>query len=121
MKKTIIAAISLLFGISCGAQQYTNQDNAQFSATIDNPATQLVDVRTPEEFAQGHIPGAVNIDIQSPEFDKQVAQLDKTRPVAVYCRSGARSGKAAARLAAEGFELYNLNGGILGWNGKITR
>lgn len=56
-----------------------------------------VDARTPQEFIEGHIPGAVNIDINSKDFIRQAASLDKTSPVAVYCRSGRRSKVAAEK------------------------
>lgn len=121
MKKTLIALVSLFMGAACGAQEYTTQQNAEFTATIATPGVQLVDVRTSGEYAAGHIPDAVNIDIQRPDFDRHIAALDKSRPVAVYCRSGVRSRKAAQRLVAQGFTVYNLAGGILGWDGPTCR
>ncbi|MEZ5192668.1 MAG: rhodanese-like domain-containing protein [Nocardioides sp.] len=73
-------------------------------------------MRTPAEFAQGHLEGAVNIDIEGPDFQSQVAQLDPTAPYAVYCRSGNRSGAAVSFMTANGFsEVYHLTGGIGAW------
>ncbi|MDE5890554.1 MAG: rhodanese-like domain-containing protein, partial [Bacteroidales bacterium] len=64
------------------------------------------------------IPGAVNIDVKREDFDELAAAwLDLGRPVAVYCRSGARSKVAAKRLAGKGFKVYELNHGIMNWNG----
>lgn len=78
--------------------------------------TQLIDVRTPGEFEQGHLKGAVNYDINSADFETKMKSLDKAKPVFVYCLSGGRSSSAAAYLAQQGFkEVYNLEGGILKW------
>ena len=82
----------------------------------DHPDIQLVDVRTPEEFADGIIPGARNIDAGQAGFDREAEkELDLSRPVAVYCRSGVRSRKAAVRLVRKGYTVYNLDGGYEGW------
>jgi len=61
----------------------------------------------------------VNIDVKSDDFDKQITTLDVSRPVAVYCRSGRRSKVAAARLSKAGYEVIELNNGILSWPGKL--
>ena len=86
---------------------------------------QLLDVRTSEEFAEYHLPGAINIDWYGEGFAAQVqAQLDKARPVMVYCRSGRRSAAAAKVLDGLGFTTYNLKGGILAWTDagkKVTK
>jgi rhodanese-related sulfurtransferase len=76
----------------------------------------LLDVRTPEEFVVSHIAGARQLAVQ--ELEPRVGELKEYRdkPVFVYCRSGARSRKAAAILADAGFtEIYNLDTGIIGW------
>lgn len=78
---------------------------------------QLLDVRTSDEFAKGHIEGAINADINLGDFQTQLAKLDKSKPVFVYCLSGGRSSSAAEVLKENGFkEIYNLEGGILAWN-----
>lgn len=83
---------------------------------------QLVDVRTPEEFAEGHLPGALNIDWRGEGFvEKAGAALDKNRPVMVYCRSGRRSAEAASALDGIGFKTYNMKGGILAWTAAEKR
>lgn len=67
----------------------------------------LVDVRTPGEFASGHIPGALNIPVQ--EIDGRLAELgSKDRPIILYCRSGARSAQAARVIAHAGYVVHNL-------------
>ena len=65
--------------------------------------TVIVDVRTPEEFAEGHLVGAENIDVSADDFDEQVAQLDTDAPVVVYCRTGNRSAEAVERMEGLGF------------------
>ncbi len=72
----------------------------------------IIDVRTPAEFAAGHLEGAVNIDVQSPQFDALVDELDPDGEYYVYCRSGNRSGQAIDRMAEQGFDDLS-NGGSL--------
>ena len=80
----------------------------------------LLDVRTPEEYAEGHIPGSVNVPLQS--IDKVAsAAADKDKTVFVYCRSGARSSQAVAFMKQMGYtEVHNI-GGILDYNGKVEK
>lgn len=83
------------------------------------PESQLVDVRTPEEFKKNHVKGALNVNINSDEFEKQVAALDKTKPVMVYCLSGGRSAKAAEYMRKQGFkEVYEMEGGMMQWTAQ---
>lgn len=77
----------------------------------------VLDIRTPEEFAEGHIAGAVNIDFKSADFAEKVAALDTGKPYLFHCRSGGRSGQCIPLLEEAGFtELYHLRSGILGWS-----
>ena len=88
----------------------------EFVAVIGEPGITLVDVRTPEEFAAGHIDGAINIDFQAADFADQVGALDKTAAYAIYCHSGNRSGQAEALMAGMGFtDMTDLTGGITAW------
>jgi phage shock protein E len=78
----------------------------------------IIDVRTPKEFSDGHIEGAVNINFLDENFIQQISNFDKdkTKPVFIYCKSGNRSGKAAAKISEIGYEkIYDLDGGILNW------
>ncbi|MDO5499555.1 MAG: rhodanese-like domain-containing protein [Propionibacteriaceae bacterium] len=87
-----------------------------FAAAVEQPDTVVLDVRSPEEYAQGHLPGAVNIDVNGADFEQRIAELDKTVPYAVYCRSGSRSATAVDIMAGQGFtSTYHLDGGIGAW------
>ena len=101
---------------------YKDLSSEQFAEGMLDPRAVLLDVRRPNEFAQGHLPGARNIDVQAPEFARRVVNLDPTRPTYVYCRSGARSAAAATQLKGAGFgHVFNLGGGILDWPFSVTR
>ena len=77
---------------------------------------QLIDVRTPAEFADGHIENAKNIDFYSANFDLHIDALDKSIPVILYCKSGRRSAKCVSKLNSKGFKvIYDLRGGINHW------
>jgi rhodanese-related sulfurtransferase len=82
----------------------------------------ILDVRTEEEYNDGIIPDAINIDIyQGPVFMSEVESLDKSKNYYVYCRSGARSAKACEVMNELGIEnTFNLAGGIMAWNGDIV-
>ncbi len=81
----------------------------------------ILDVRTEDEWNEGIIPEALNIDIHGgQEFINEIETLDKTKNYYVYCRSGARSAKACEIMNELGFEnTFNLSGGFLGWNGEV--
>ncbi|MBU0667950.1 rhodanese-like domain-containing protein [Patescibacteria group bacterium] len=82
--------------------------------TINN--LQIIDVRTPSEFAVGCLPGAKNIDLKSPDFLSQIGELDKNGYYLVYCKSGVRSDQAATEIKQAGFNnIIQLKGGITGW------
>lgn len=83
----------------------------------------ILDVRTPQECAEGIIPNAVKIDILNPEhFMTEVEKLDKDKDYFIYCRSGNRSGQACNILEQMGFNsTYNLLGGMLEWNGEVEQ
>ncbi len=91
---------------------------AEFQSFIDEYGTkQLIDVRTPTEYAEGHIPGAKLINIYDTDFKTKILSLplNKSFPVLVYCRSGNRSMVAARFLAEKGFRVVNLKNGIKEW------
>lgn len=121
MKKYILLSFVTLtlFFYSCTNGQISDMNLAptEFSKKLsENPEAILIDVRTPEEFAAGHIENSRNFDWNGDDFNNQISTLDKTKPVYVYCLSGGRSGKAASQMRSDGFkEVYELNGGILSW------
>lgn len=100
------------------AQAWQKLSVDKFSKLLADTTVQLVDVRTPDEYRGGHIPGARNIDVKSVNFDGEIGKLDPKRPVAVYCRSGMRSTAAAMKLTQKGFKVYELEKGINSWTGK---
>ena len=120
--------ISIVFGFllllfACGAQNNKpidgkgeKIDSKTFQAKIDSTINHtVIDVRTAEEFYTSHIREAININIQSSEFDNKVALLDKSSTLFVYCYSGGRSKTASNALRSLGFEVYELDGGLLKW------
>lgn len=123
MNKLLLSVMALFTGCltSCGQQDIKSVDADEFEKTISRDGVQLLDVRTEAEFSEGHIASdkVKNIDYRQPDFIEQAdGELDKGRPVAVYCRSGRRSLDAAKMLAKRGFEVINLKGGILEWQEK---
>ena len=120
-----ISFLCLLTGVfSCQNQANTSNTKAintsitaeEFEKKLSDGNAQLIDVRTPEEYNQGHLKGALNYNINSSEFENQLSKLDKNKPVLVYCLSGGRSGSAAEIMADKGFtEVYNMQGGIMKW------
>ena len=104
----------------CGNKAIKTVDTDEFAEVTTQKDVRLIDVRTPEEYAEGHLAGAENIDVKAADFAERIKGIEGT--VAVYCRSGKRSMMAAAQLAANGCTVYNLDGGILAWQkaGKTT-
>ena len=121
MKATLFSLllIGFLFS-SCNGQTEKKYESIAPTAFADKIKTttnaQIIDVRTPEEFAGQHIDNAENIDWNGDDFDGKVSKYDKTKPVFVYCMSGGRSKKAAEKLEELGFKtIYELQGGIMKW------
>ncbi|WP_228547192.1 rhodanese-like domain-containing protein [Nonlabens antarcticus] len=119
--KNIILFMAL-FGFALGAT--AQQSDAiktltvtAFKKAIKEDKVQLVDVRTLEEFKEGAIENALNIDyFEIEKFKTEFGKLDKDKPIYLYCRSGSRSQKAAARLETMGFKkIFDLKGGYMGW------
>ncbi len=90
----------------------------KFKYTVDKKPKNVViiDVRTPEEYTEGKIPGAINIDYKNENFKEEVGKLDKSKVYFIYCRSGHRSGNSRVIMNEAGIKnVYDLDGGILGW------
>lgn len=124
MKSKILFSLFFLFALfSVNAQTATKIKTVEVAAFAKEikttPKPQILDVRTPEEFSEGHIDKATNIDWQNENFVKNTENLDKNKPVYVYCKSGRRSLKASEKLEELGFKkIYNLDGGYLKWNAE---
>jgi rhodanese-related sulfurtransferase len=128
MKNILFVLISLQTLISC-AQTTTNKgeeltkniaesvSKSEFKTKMSSLTTyQLIDVRTPAEYAAGTIDNAINIDYLSEDFIERINALDKSIPVLMFCQSGGRSGKALKDFSANGFEIvYELKGGYGNW------
>ena len=112
----LVALTTFGLATGCCQQNYENTDPEGFAKLIAEPGVVVLDVRTAEEFNEGHIEGALLIDWKQDGFmEKAKATLPKDRTIAVYCRSGRRSASAASELGAEGYKVANLLGGILAW------
>ncbi len=130
IKTLFMLAVVCIIAVSCarilsrgngnGANRalvaYSTVNADEFQNFIANSGAQLLDVRARDEYDEGHIAGAMLVDVNENDFvDKATAMLDKQRPVAVYCRSGRRSARAASLLSAQGYQVTNLAGGVMSW------
>lgn len=117
MKKLFTFFLTLLgLNSACSQQPFENTDVAGFAALMKQPNVIVLDVRTPAEYAEGHIENALNIDVNQEGFaEKAAGMLPMGKTLAIYCRSGRRSANAAAILAERGWKAVNLKGGILAW------
>ena len=101
---------------SSETKAYKSLNGREFKEEYNNGKQPvLIDVRTAGEFACGSIPDAKNIDIMSADFQKQIASLDKSKNYFLFCRSGNRSAQACSIMAEQGFNAYNLKGGVGAW------
>jgi len=122
--KYFFSFLTILGFASCDAQSSSESTGIAehvtpevFAAGIQNPDVTILDVRTPGEYQSGHIEGARLMNIADRDFAEQLKTLDASKPVYVYCRSGARSSNAMRQMKSMGFqEVYNLKGGILSWS-----
>jgi rhodanese-related sulfurtransferase len=131
LKRLILAILStaLIFGVLAVGCPAATTDTDQIIENIspqaaldliqqneDNADFIILDVRTPSEYADGHIEGAINIDFYSSAFEETLKTLDRDDTYLIYCRSGNRSGQARNLMEGLGFaEVYNLSGGINAW------
>ena len=115
--KKIITLLLAVFGLNTAcSQNFENMEVKEFAELIADPNVVILDVRKTDEFAEGHIKGAILIDqFQSDFIEQAKAKLPKDKTIAIYCRSGRRSANAAGKLAEVGYKCVNLKGGILAW------
>ena len=120
--KFLLTILALSIMMSCQSQtNFKSVDIDEFKIEIVKEGVQLVDVRTVKEYLEGHIPGAMNIDVNAPDFEEKIKVLDKKENVAIYCRSGRRSKMAANKLTAAGYKVIELNTGFLSWDGEVEK
>ena len=116
--KKILTCLFAALGLTtaCGQQNFENIEVKEFAELIADPNVVILDVRKADEFAEGHIAGAILIDQFQSDFVEQAkAKLPKDKTIAIYCRSSRRSANAASKLADIGYKCVNLKGGILVW------
>ena len=116
--KKILTFLFAALGLTTayGQQKFENMEVKEFAELIADSNVVTLDVRKADEFAEGHIKGAVLIDqFQSDFMEQAAAKLPKEKTIAVYCRSGRRSANAAGKLADVGYKCVNLKGGIIAW------
>jgi len=122
MKNYLFISISLILILSaCSSGQTQSNKNSlspkEFSEKIKQTSDAVIlDVRTPGEYADGHLINAKNVDWNGNDFDAQIKMIDKSKPVFVYCQAGGRSESAAKKMRKEGYkEVYELKGGFEEW------
>lgn len=122
MKNIIVAALFLFFLASCHVyQSLANISSVNQADQVDftNKDNVLIDVRTTQEYEEGHLPDAINIDVNSPDFEKEIKKLNPKKNYYLYCRSGKRSTAAAEKMESAGFKnVANLKDGYINYQKK---
>ncbi len=122
--KFIVLLFAIIVGLSCNTKEKPKANLQSGEISVVSPSEfkeqssnqTLIDVRTPKEFAEGHLEGAININYFDKDFLEQIAIYNKDKPIYVYCRSGKRSASASSKLNGIGFkQVYDLRGGIKNW------
>lgn len=132
MKRILLMTVAALLAVGCSCSKKTEQTEQvkpqdritilhvnDFEQLVKKGEMRVIDVRTRSEYAEAHIAGAENIDVNQPDF---IERLRLKGDVAVYCRTGKRSARAAMLIAEQGYNVYDLGGGIMAWRqaGKPT-
>ena len=114
--------LCLMSFLGCKAAEFRSVDADTFAQIIEDTTVVRLDVRTANEYAQGHIPGALLIDVTQANFVQKAEQLlPKDKTIALYCRSGRRSKAAAQQLSKQGYQVVELNTGFNSWKGNVER
>jgi len=117
MKKVFastLVALLTLTGCSSSNSAIQTVDAQTWIKKTQEAQSQIIDVRTAQEFNSGHVANAINIDVESGNFESKISSLDKNRTYSLYCHSGRRSNIAAGKMADAGFKsIINLNGGMV--------
>lgn len=125
MKQYFLLVLLLISFAACSQTtdgKYHKADNKTFAAQMKNENAVILDVRTPEEYSAGHIPHAILINYNAPDFSARIDSLSKNKTYLVYCAVGGRSAKASTMMTEKGFkDVYNLEGGFTQWNGATEK
>ncbi|MBK8092781.1 MAG: rhodanese-like domain-containing protein [Verrucomicrobiaceae bacterium] len=117
MKHLISLILLLATAFALAAEPVKHVQAAEAAKLISDGKITVLDVRTADEFGEGHIKGAKNIDIFADDFAAQLGKLDKTKPVLVHCQSGGRSTRSLETFEQLGFkDVTHLDGGFAGWS-----
>ena len=120
--KPVPFLLCLISFLGCKAADFRSVDAETFAHVIEDTTVVRLDVRTANEYAQGHIPNALLIDVTQADFMQKAEQLlPKDQTIALYCRSGRRSKTAATQLAKHGYQVIELNTGFNSWKGNIEQ
>ena len=124
MKKYSILLLTLFALLACSQNEveggYKNVTVSEIDSLMQKGVS-VLDVRTAQEVSQGNIQGSINIDFFADDFEAKINNLDKSKPVLVYCKSGSRSAKASKLLSSNGFnQVFNLVGGYGSWS-KVAK
>lgn len=126
---TLAITTSLIFG-SCSNKVITANNQQEILATLNhvhqidltNKNNILIDVRTSDEYAEGHLPQSINIDVKNSNFENQIQKLDPKKNYYIYCRSGIRAKLATEKMQEQGLKkVYNFQDGISTYTGKIEK
>ncbi|MBL7788454.1 MAG: thioredoxin fold domain-containing protein [Chitinophagales bacterium] len=116
MYKFLFFSACLMIFNSCSSQESELDANQYYKKIASEKIKNLIDVRTPEEYSEGYIEGAININWNAENFEAELDKLDRNTPLFLYCLSGGRSGNAMRKAKEMGFKkIYGLSGGIMAW------
>ncbi len=116
MKSLTLLYLTLTTTIAFAADQVQHVDANGAAKLLEKGGVTVVDVRTKDEFSEGHLKDAVNIDLLEPNFEEQLSKLDKSKPVLVHCQAGGRSTRSLKLFEKLGFsQIIHLDGGYGSW------
>lgn len=116
MKTHILTLLFMLSPAMACFAQVTKLEPIEYSKKLSVQPVLLIDIRTPQEFANGHIQGAINVDYYSATFAADIDKYAKNKPLYIYCRSGNRTSLATNQLVKLGYtQIFDLKSGIAGW------
>lgn len=118
----VIPGLAMLAACAGPKAGFQSIEASRAEKIVSNKKLIVLDVRTPREYAEGHLPQAANLDFLSSGFEKRLDSLDKSKKYLVYCRSGTRSAEAVEVMKKKGFQnVTNMLGGITAWQGKTEK